>query len=161
MLVDVVTLSLLYSVRVVGGAVADSIPISEWLLAFSMFMFTTLALIKRHVDLARRLDQGLPDPSNRNYKAGDIDVIAAMAAATGFNAVTVFTFYISSDAVEQLYLRPHVLWAVCPLLMYWIGRVILMAHRRLIDDDPVLFALRDRPSWMTLGLIGLLVLIAM
>ncbi len=161
MIVDVVTLSLLYCARVGGGAVAELVPISEWLLAFSMFMFTTLAMIKRHVELARCLDRGLPDPFNRNYKVGDIDVIAAMAAAAGFNAITVFTFYISSDAVEQLYRRPLILWAICPLLMYWIGRVILMAHRRLVDDDPILFALRDRPSWMTLGLVGLLLLVAM
>jgi 4-hydroxybenzoate polyprenyltransferase len=161
MLVDVVTLSLLYIVRVVAGAVAVSIFISEWLLAFSMFIFTALALIKRYVELTHRLDRGLNDSFNRNYRIGDIDVIAALIAAAGFNAVTVFSLYIASDSVKELYSHPQALWLVCPLLMYWIGRALLMAHRRHMDDDPIVFALKDRPSLIVLGLVCLIVLAAM
>lgn len=160
MLVDVIVLSLLYSVRVIAGGVAISVPVSEWLLAFSMFIFTTLALLKRYVELSRRLDAGLSDPGNRNYKVGDIGIVAALAAASGFNAVTVFALYISSDSARQLYAHAQVLWLICPLLMYWIGRALLMAHRRHMDDDPIVFAFRDRPSLIILALVGALVLIA-
>lgn len=160
MLVDVIVLSLLYSVRVIAGGVAISVPVSEWLLAFSMFIFTTLALLKRYVELSRRLDAGLADPGNRNYKVGDIGIVAALAAASGFNAVTVFALYISSDSARQLYTHAQVLWLICPLLMYWIGRALLMAHRRHMDDDPIVFAFKDRPSLIILGLVGALALIA-
>ncbi|MCP4618160.1 MAG: UbiA family prenyltransferase [Bradyrhizobium sp.] len=160
MLVDVVVLSLLYSVRVIGGGVAISVTVSEWLLAFSMFIFTTLALLKRYVELTRRLDVGMVDPGNRNYRVDDISVVAALAAAAGFNAVTVFALYISSESARQLYAHPQVLWLICPLLMYWIGRALLMAHRRYMDDDPIVFAIKDRPSLFILGLVVALVLLA-
>ena len=137
-----------------------SVTVSEWLLAFSMFIFTTLALLKRYVELTRRLDIGLVDPGNRNYRVDDISVVAALAAAAGFNAVTVFALYISSESARQLYAHPQVLWLICPLLMYWIGRALLMAHRRYMDDDPIVFAIKDRPSLFVLGLVGALVLLA-
>jgi 4-hydroxybenzoate polyprenyltransferase len=154
MMIDVVTLALLYTIRVIGGAAAISVPLSEWLMGFSMFIFTNLALIKRYVELASRLDAGLPDPSNRNYRKTDLEIIAALAAASGFNAVTVFALYISSDTVRQLYRHPIALWLICPILMYWLGRALMMAHRRLIDDDPILFALKDWNSLAALCLIG-------
>ncbi|MFT0879125.1 UbiA family prenyltransferase [Rhodopseudomonas sp. G2_2311] len=160
MLVDIVALASLYTLRVIGGAAAISVPISEWLLGFSMFIFTSLALIKRYVELAGRLDAGLPDPSNRNYRKSDLDVVTALAAAAGFNAVTVFALYISSDAVQPLYRHPKVLWLACPILMYWLGRVLMMAHRRLMDDDPVSFALRDWNSLLAFALIGCIMIAA-
>lgn len=149
MIIDVVVLAMLYTIRVIGGAVAIAIAPSEWLLGFSMFMFTSLALIKRYVELAVRLDADLPDPSNRNYKIADLPIVAALAAAAGFNAVTVFALYASSPKVQTLYRHPELLWLVCPLLMYWIARALMMAHRRLLDDDPIVFALKDRVSRIT------------
>lgn len=152
MIVDVITLAGLYSVRVFGGAVATSIVISEWLLAFCMMIFMSLALIKRYIELAGRRDANLPDPTSRDYKNSDLDIVAALAAGAGFNAVTIFTLYISSDAVNQLYTRPQILWLVGPLLMYWIARILMLASRRLVDDDPVVFAIKDKVS---LGIVGL------
>jgi 4-hydroxybenzoate polyprenyltransferase len=131
---------------------------SEWLLAFSMFIFTALALIKRYVELAARIDKHLSDPTNRNYRKSDLDIVATLAAAAGFNAVTVFALYISSDAVHPLYRHPQALWLICPVLMYWLGRALLMAHRRLMDDDPIVFALRDWNSYAALGLVGLILI---
>jgi 4-hydroxybenzoate polyprenyltransferase len=151
LMLDVVALASLYTLRVVGGAVAVSTVPTEWLLAFSMFIFTALALLKRYVELTARLDGSLPDPTNRNYKKTDLPVIGALSAASGLNAVTVFALYISSDNVHRLYHHPKALWLVCPVLMYWIGRVIVLAERRLIDDDPILFALRDRVSLLALA----------
>jgi 4-hydroxybenzoate polyprenyltransferase/phosphoserine phosphatase len=150
MLIDVMTLATLYSVRVFGGAVAIEVVVSQWLLAFCMSLFVSLALMKRYVELAARFDAKMPDPSNRDYRTGDLEVVSALAAAAGFNAVTVFALYISSDAVHQLYSRPAVLWLVCPVLIYWIGRALMLAHRRLMDDDPVVFALKDRASLFTM-----------
>lgn len=152
MIVDVITLAGLYSVRVFGGAVATSVVISEWLLAFCMMIFMSLALIKRYVELAGRRDANLPDPTSRDYKNSDLDIVAALAAGAGFNAVTIFTLYISSDAVDKLYTHPKILWLVVPLLMYWIARALMLASRRLIDDDPVVFAIKDKVS---LGIVGL------
>jgi 4-hydroxybenzoate polyprenyltransferase len=160
MFVDVIVLASLYTVRVIGGAAAIAVPVSEWLLAFSMFIFTSLALIKRYIELAARLDDELPDPTNRNYRKSDLDIVAALAAAAGFNAVTVFALYISSDTVRHLYRYPQLLWLVCPILIYWLGRCLLMAHRRLMDDDPIVFALRDWNSWLAFGLIAAIMVAA-
>jgi 4-hydroxybenzoate polyprenyltransferase len=160
MLADVLALASLYTIRMVGGAVAISVPISEWLLAFSIFIFVALALIKRYVELAARIDASLSDLTSRNYRNSDLDIIAALAAAASFNGVTVFALYISSDVVRSLYRHPRALWLICPIMMYWLGRALLMAGRRLIDDDPVVFALRDRNSYIVLGAIGLVLLAA-
>ena len=146
LIVDVVVLATLYTVRVIAGAVAISVAPSEWSLAFSMLVFTCLALVKRYVELAMRIDRDLPDPSNRNYRLMDLPIVGALAAASGFNAVTIFALYVSSPAVVGLYRRPELLWMVCPVLLYWLSRIVVLAHRRVIDDDPIVFALRDRNS---------------
>ena len=158
MLIDVIALALLYTIRVIGGATAISVFVSEWLLGFSMFIFTALALIKRYVELAVRVDESLPDSSSRNYRKSDLDIVAALAAAAGFNAVTVFALYISSDTVSRTYRHPLALWLICPILMYWLARALMMAHRRMMDDDPIVFALRDRNSQFALGLVGLVLI---
>jgi 4-hydroxybenzoate polyprenyltransferase/phosphoserine phosphatase len=160
MLVDVVALAMLYIIRVIAGAVAIEVAVSEWLLAFSMFIFVSLALIKRYVELAGRTDSGLSDPQNRNYKLGDLEVVAALAAASGFNAVTVFALYISSSTVHEIYRHPGFLWLICPVLLYWISRALMMAHRRHMDDDPIAFALRDKNSMLAAAVIALLLLAA-
>ncbi|WP_246755788.1 UbiA family prenyltransferase [Bradyrhizobium sp. CCBAU 53338] len=160
MLLDVIALAALYTIRVVGGAVAISVPSSEWLLGFSMFVFMALALIKRYVELTTGLDADLPDPANRNYKRGDLTIVASLAAAASFNAVTVFALYISSETVHRLYRHPYNLWLICPILMYWLGRALMMAHRREMDDDPILFALKDRNSVFLFVLVGVILLSA-
>ncbi len=153
MAIDVVVLAGLYTLRVLAGAAAISVPVSEWLLAFSMFIFTSLALIKRYIELAARIDADLPDSTSRGYRKADLDIVAALAAASGFNAVTVFALYISSSTVHQLYSRPQFLWLVCPILLYWLARALMLAHRRHMDDDPIAFALGDKHSYVALGLI--------
>jgi 4-hydroxybenzoate polyprenyltransferase len=160
MMIDVVALASLYTVRVFAGAVAVEVVVSEWLLAFSMFLFTALALIKRYSELSIRLDSKLSDPTNRNYKIGDLDIVAALGAAAGMNAITVFTLYVASPSVQAAYSRPMLLYLVCPLLLYWFCRALMMAHRRLMDDDPVVFALKDRNSALAGILVLLIVLIA-
>ena len=156
--IDVVTLAVLYTIRVIAGAVAIGVTMSEWLFAFSLFIFMSLALVKRYIELSTtRSGERL---TSRDYSTDDLSMIAVLAAAAGFNAVVVFTLYISSDTVRALYAHPQTLWIGCPILMYWIARVMLLAQRGQIDDDPVIFALRDRVSWIALGAIGAIMLIA-
>jgi 4-hydroxybenzoate polyprenyltransferase/phosphoserine phosphatase len=143
-LVDVVLLALLYEIRVVAGGYATGIELSNWLLGFCVFVFTSLALIKRYTELLVRLDAGLPEARNRGYRKEDLPIIAALAATTGLNAVTVLGLYIDSPQVLLLYHHPQWLWAVCPLMLFLISRALLVAHRREMDDDPLVWALRDR-----------------
>jgi len=146
LIVDIVTLASLYTVRVIAGAIAIAVTPSEWLLAFSMLIFTCLALVKRYIELAMRIDKELPDPTSRNYRLVDLPIVGALAAASGLNAVTIFALYVSSFAVQGLYRRPEMLWLICPVLLYWLSRIVVLAHRRAIDDDPIIFAIRDRNS---------------
>ena len=151
MLVDVVTLAGLYSLRIGAGAVAAGVMLSEWLMIFSLFVFTSLALIKRFSELSMREGAGLADPSNRDYRISDLHIIAAMAAASAMNAVTVFALYLSSSAVTPLYSRPWLLWLLAPLLLYWFGRALMIAHRREMPDDPIIYAFRDGASRTTVA----------
>lgn len=151
MLVDVVTLAGLYSLRIVAGSVAAGVMLSEWLMVFSLFVFTSLALIKRFSELSMRQGEGLADPSNRDYRISDLHIIAAMAAASAMNAVTVFALYVSSSAVTPLYSRPWMLWLLAPLLLYWFGRALMIAHRREMPDDPIIYAFRDSASRTTVA----------
>jgi 4-hydroxybenzoate polyprenyltransferase len=151
MLVDIVTLAGLYTVRIVGGAVAIGVHVSEWLLIFSLFIFTSLALIKRYSELMMRQGSGLSKSINRDYTIGDLRVIAALAAASGMNAITVFSLYVSSPAVAQMYSRPWILWLLNPLLLYWIGRALMMAHRQAMPDDPIIYTFTDNVSRTTVA----------
>jgi len=146
MLVDIVALAALYTVRILGGAVAIGVYVSEWLTIFSLFMFTSLALIKRYSELTMRQGLGLPSPANRDYRISDLQIIAAMAAASGMNAITVFSLYVSSPIVAQMYSRPWMLWLLNPLLLYWIGRALMLAHRQEMPDDPIVYTFKDNAS---------------
>ncbi|MFT9164766.1 MAG: UbiA family prenyltransferase, partial [Komagataeibacter saccharivorans] len=160
MLGDVVGLALLYTARLLGGAAATGIVLSEWLLAFSLFVFTSLALIKRYTELLVRLDGNLPESSSRAYRKDDLFILAAVAAACGTNAVTVFSLYISSSAVREIYTRPYILWLLPPILLFLLARSLMVAHRRQMNDDPVIWALRDRTSLIAVGISALIVLTA-
>jgi 4-hydroxybenzoate polyprenyltransferase len=160
LIVDVIVLAALYTIRVIGGAAAISVMASEWLLGFSMFIFLALALIKRYVELTALKERNLPDPVTRNYRKTDLEIIGALAAASGFNAVTIFSLYISSDTVRDMYSRPFLLWFICPILMYWLGRALVMAHRKVMDDDPLVFALKDRNSHVAFAMILTMLLVA-
>lgn len=159
MIIDVVTLACLYTLRVFAGAAAINVVVSDWLFTFSLLIFTALALLKRYIELASRLDRQLSDPSNRNYRISDLPVIMALAAAAGMNSVMVIALYVSSDTVAGLYTHPRLLWGLCPLFLYWIARAVMLAHRRLMDDDPIAFALKDNRSW-AVGLITVSLVLA-
>jgi 4-hydroxybenzoate polyprenyltransferase/phosphoserine phosphatase len=155
MVVDAITLAVLYICRVIAGGAAIEVMPSEWLLGISLFLFASLAFTKRSIELRSHLDADKQMKlHHRNYEVGDLFIVESVAAACGFNAVTFLALYIASDAVHKLYAHPVFLWIACPVLMYWIGRNLMLAHRGLMDDDPIVFALRDRPSLISAAVIG-------
>ncbi|SOD98723.1 UbiA family prenyltransferase [Caenispirillum bisanense] len=160
MMVDVMTLAGLYTLRIVGGIVALQAEPSPWLLGFSLFVFFSLAIVKRYVELIGRLRAEKGPPRGRGYVLEDMSMLAALGAASAFSAVVVLALYLTSAEVNALYDHPEILWVVCPLFMYWISRVLLIAHRGELHDDPVLFAAKDRISLAIGGVIVALVMLA-
>lgn len=153
---DVITLAALYTLRIIAGAAAVGIALSFWLLAFSMFMFLSLALVKRYAELFQARAQGRADKARgRGYYPDDLHMIAALGAAGGYMAVMVLALYINDARTVQLYTRPEFIWLACPLLLAWISRVWLLAHRGEMNEDPVLFAIRDRRSLLIGALLAI------
>jgi 4-hydroxybenzoate polyprenyltransferase len=153
LLVDVIMLAWLYTHRVVAGGLATHVPVSAWLLAFSMFIFTSLAFAKRYIELRHAVGKG-GKVHSRGYYAEDQAMVASMGPASGFMAVLVFCLYIESSAVAVGYRHAELLWFICPVLLYWISRVWFLAHRGEMQDDPVKFAITDPKSWACAVAIG-------
>jgi 4-hydroxybenzoate polyprenyltransferase len=147
LLLDVVLLAWLYTHRVLAGGVATGIPISAWLLAFSMFVFSSLAFAKRYIELRQSMTKA-SQLKSRGYHTNDLEMVASMGPAAGYIAVLVFCLYVDSKAVTERYHQPMLLWFIAPVLLYWISRVWFLAHRGQMQDDPVKFALTDRISWI-------------
>ena len=159
-LLDVIVLAGLYTMRIMAGAAAIAIWPSHWLLAFSIFFFFSLALVKRYSELMimRKIDGD--HAKARAYELDDGELLAAMGVASGFLAVLVLALYINSDKAHDLYGRYQFIWFLCPLLLYWISRVWLIAHRGQMPDDPVVFAMNDRTSRILILLMSALVVLA-
>jgi 4-hydroxybenzoate polyprenyltransferase len=156
-ILDVLILAGLYSLRVIAGGFAAQIPVTDWLLAFSSFLFLSLAFVKRFTELQMaKQDERGAGVSGRGYLTSDAELISSMGVGCGFLSVLVLAFYINNPAVAQLYHRPAALWLACPVLLYWVSRIWLLAHRKLLHDDPIVFTLSDRQSWFV-GLLFLLV----
>lgn len=160
-LVDIATLAMLYAFRVVAGAVAVGVELSVWLLAFSIFLFFALAAVKRQAELVDLTARGLTQASGRGYATGDLPVVAQMATASGFVAVLVLMLYLNDPEVTARYARPQALWGVALVMLYWLARMVLIASRGQMTDDPVVFAARDRVSLMCGALVALMVAGAM
>ena len=159
-LVDVITLAGLYTVRIIAGAAATLIPVSFWLLAFSVFIFLSLGFVKRYTELddARRANK--MKTHGRGYSAADLPLLMNLGIAAGYCTVVVVALYINSVDSQVLYRHNKPLWLVCPLLLYWISRVWLLTTRGQMNDDPVVFAIRDKISLLVLGLLAAIVLVA-
>ena len=147
---DVIMLAVLYTLRIFAGAAATAIPISPWLLAFSMFLFFCLAIVKRLTELTLFVRQSAVPATarlaGRGYTAEDLDILRSMAASAGTMAVLVLALYVNSAEVGSLYRHAEMLWGLCPILLFWVSRVLMLANRGLMQEDPVVFALRDRVS---------------
>lgn len=147
MTVDVITLAMLYTVRIVAGTLAFNIPLTFWMLAFSIFLFLSLAFVKRYAELRESRSKGMTELTRgRGYYPTDLEMISSLGAASGYLAVMVLALYIQDQSTLALYRYPQVIWLACPLLLYWITRTWMIAHRGWMHDDPVVFAMKDRNS---------------
>jgi len=162
-MLDVVTLAMLYTVRVIAGAAAMSLTATFWILAFCMFIFLSLAFVKRYTELHDARQKGIKDKSaGRGYYPGDFELLASLGGASGYLSVLVLALYINEAASATLYRSPEWMWAACPLLLFWLSRVWLLAHRGQMHDDPIVFALRDSVSrWTGFGLLVVFALAAL
>lgn len=160
LLVDVVTLAGLYTIRIVAGGVASGIALSSWMLAFSMFLFFSLAAIKRQAELTDQLKRNSTATTpGRAYSTDDLPVLRSMAVASGQASVLVLALYIESSRALPLYSRPEFIWLTCVVLFYWLSRMEVLTHRGFMKDDPIVFAAKDRISWIC-GLVVALTVIA-
>ena len=154
-IVDVLTLAMLYTLRIIAGAAAIAVPLSFWLLSFSMFIFLSLAFIKRYSELRVARDAGsVGTLRGRGYEPQDLELVSSLGGSAGYTAVLVLALYLQDGHTASLYATPAIIWLACPLLLFWISRAWLIAHRGNMHDDPIVFALKDRLSWVIVALLG-------
>jgi len=158
LLLDVLVLAGLYTHRILAGGIASGVRVSAWLLGFSMFLFTSLAFAKRFVELHALANDN--QVKNRGYSRVDLPMVTGMGTASGYVAALVFMLYVDSSTVRAAYRVPVLLWLVLPALLYWLGRIWLLAGRGQMQEDPVKFALSDRKSLTCVALIGAIVITA-
>jgi len=147
---DVIFLASLYTIRIFAGSAALGIPVSKWLLAFSLFIFLSLALAKRVSELKvhqQKKGEVLP---GRSYQSIDEEALNNLGAASGYLSVLVFALYVNSSEVTQFYRYAETLWFTCPLILYWISRIWIISNRGHLHDDPIVFALKDKVSYLVL-----------
>lgn len=160
LIIDVLTLATLYTARIIAGAVATTMWLSPWMLGFSMFIFLSLAAVKRQAELTDQLRGGREKSIGRAYEVDDLPVLRGIALSAGYAAVLVFALYISSPGIKALYGDPRFLWLICPLLLYWISRMVMMTHRGFMTDDPIVYAASDRVSQVVILLCLAIVLVS-
>ena len=145
-LVDCLTLAVLYTLRVVAGAAAAGLSLSFWLLAFSGFLFLSLAFVKRYAELLMQLAAGKNKAHGRGYFTSDAPLVQILGICSGYTAVVVMALYLNSEVVVRMYRNPEVVWAAVPIMVYWISWMWLRASRGEMHDDPLVFAFRDKAS---------------
>lgn len=156
---DVLTLSVLYMVRVLAGAVAIQVYLSSWLLGFCIFLFLSLAYLKRFIEL-RKTGKESEKVMGRGYLGIDTDSMFALGVSNATASVLVFALFINSPEVQQEYQSRDVLWIICLVLIFWTNRMWIAARRGEVDEDPVTFALHDRASQLAGAICVAAILIA-
>ncbi len=159
LIIDVLMLGGLYTIRIVAGGAAGAINLSPWMLGFSMFVFLALAAVKRQAELMDQMETGRTS-SGRAYEVDDLPILRGISLSAGQASVLVLALYISSDAVRALYAFPSLLWLICPLLLYWLLRMVMKTHRGQMTDDPIVFAATDKISAVVVLLCLLLGIVA-
>jgi 4-hydroxybenzoate polyprenyltransferase len=146
MVIDICILAGLYTTRIVAGGMATGIALSVWLLAFSVFLFLSLAAVKRLAELVDSAQRDTLSAIGRGYHVDDLPIISMIAIGAGYVSVLVMMLYVNSPAVVKLYSHPQALWGVSAVLLYWITRTVMVAHRGGMHDDPLVYAAKDRAS---------------
>lgn len=149
-LIDVLTLAVLYTLRLIAGGAATGIPLSFWLLALSMSLFLSLAMAKRCAELIL-VQAGQTSGGGRGYAAADIEALKSLGTAAGYASVVVLALYINSPDITTHYRHPAFIWLLCPVVLYWISRIWLTTMRGEMTDDPIVFAARDNGSRICIG----------
>lgn len=147
-LVDVMLLGVFYTLRIWVGGAAAHVPLSPWLLAFSMFLFMGLAFLKRYTELADTVEREGRAVAGRGYHVGDASLVLVLGSTMGYLSVLVFVLYLNSVDVARLYPHAERLWLLAPLLIYWISHMWLVAHRGGMHDDPIVFMRKDAASYV-------------
>jgi 4-hydroxybenzoate polyprenyltransferase/phosphoserine phosphatase len=145
-LIDCLTLATLYTVRIIAGAVAVSVSLSFWLLAFSVFMFFSLALVKRYAELKVQIQEGKSTTHGRGYVVSDAPLLQTLGVTSGYISALVLALYVQSEDIVSLYAQPLAIWLVLPILLFWVSWVWLKAERGEMHDDPIVFAASDKAS---------------
>ena len=158
---DVLLLAGLYTLRVLAGITASGVRFSTWLLAFSTFLFLSLACLKRHGEISTLSPDVAAGSRRRGYVTGDLPWIRTMGATSGYLSVLVLALYLNSEQVTVLYRTPALLFLICPLLLFWTGRMWLLAHRGRIHEDPIVASARDPASYLVGLLVGLVLYAAL
>jgi 4-hydroxybenzoate polyprenyltransferase/phosphoserine phosphatase len=146
-LLDVFVLSSFYSFRILAGALISGTPLSQWFLAFSLFFFLSLAMAKRYSELFHASNLVKAGNSGRGYRTGDREVLLSLGVGSSFSAVVIFSLYVHGQEVRILYAAPEFLFLLCPIILYWLSRTWLLAHRGELNEDPVTLAIRDPVSY--------------
>ena len=159
-LADVLVLSGLFTIRIIAGGAATEVPVSEWLMGFSLFLFLSLAFAKRYSELLCLAEQDATSAKARGYRSSDRRLIENIGPTSGYLAVLVFALYIHSEEASRFYANGWALWLICPLLIYWVSRIWMKAQRGELPEDPVLFAVKDRGSLLVGAAVLVLVALA-
>jgi 4-hydroxybenzoate polyprenyltransferase/phosphoserine phosphatase len=145
-IIDCLVLAMLYTLRVIAGAAASNTPLSFWLLAFSIFLFLSLAFVKRYAELQSHILEGKDEAHGRGYMTSDAPIVQLLGVTSGFAAVLILALYLNSTAVHDLYKSPQMVWGAVPVMLYWVSWIWLKAHRGEMHDDPLIFAVREPES---------------
>ena len=159
-IVDILTLALLYTIRIVAGGEAVDVEVTPWALAFSMFLFLSLALLKRYTELHSLKEIDELKASGRGYHVDDIEIVRSFGTSSAFISILVFALYVNSEQIRLLYNKPNLMWIVAILLLFWIMRIWFLANRGKMTDDPIVFTGKDKISWTIGGIISLIVIYA-
>lgn len=157
-IIDIIILAGLYTIRIMSGAFAVEVPLTPWMLAFSMFVFLSLAILKRYTELYILRQQNMTKSSGRGYRVEDIDLLIVLGPASGYLSALVLVLYTNSEEVVRLYENPEILWAIVPVLLYWITRIWFLAHRGKMHDDPIVFTGKDTVSYILGAILALLII---
>jgi 4-hydroxybenzoate polyprenyltransferase len=159
-LIDAILLAGLYTLRVIAGGLATGIEVSFWLLAFSVFFFFSIAWAKRYAELEASRANGIELAPGRGYSHKDMPIILAFGSAAAFTAVLIFALYLDSEAIREQYALPEIGWLAIPFLMLLIGRMWFKAHRGRLNEDPILFFIKDAPTLTILAVVAIALSIA-
>jgi 4-hydroxybenzoate polyprenyltransferase len=158
-LVDIFTLAGFYTIRLFIGGVASGYLVSLWLLAHSVFLFLSLAIVKRITEIRKLPISTKENIGGRGYFRGDSNILQSMGVGSSFASAIVLALYVQSDVAAKTYSHPEILWGIVPMILLWQCRIWLSSSRGNMNEDPIVFAVKDRITW-AIGILLVLIIIA-